>query len=196
VTTKVAVVYEDHTNDRYIIEPIVIAALRSLGISQPRVSPVTNPRMMGFSTLLSHLCEVVARYERTVAAIVVVFDLDGEDGEDGRGDQVARVRTRLASCMGDCSPVVLLGCHMEAEVYAVWGSRSKVKHAWTQVRSERDPKELYFDPLLTKQDALTVDGGRSRLTKASLKAGWPSLRDACPELATFEADLAIVLAAK
>jgi hypothetical protein len=193
MSTKAAILCEDHTEDRYILEPVIEAALKSIGIPRPRVMSITNPRMRGFSTLLKNLCDVVQRYHKTVSVLIIAFDLDGEDGEDGRPDKIARVRGKLEACDTEATNVVLLGCRMEAEVYAIWGSRSSVAGSWTDVTSERDPKELYFEPLLVKEDALTVDGGRTRLVRESLKAGWASLRGGCPELELLENDLRAAL---
>ncbi len=124
MSTKVAVLCEDHTNDRFIfLEPLVAAALRAIGVPRPRVWSVTNPRMSGgFSTLLTNLCAVVTRYHKTVDLVVVAFDLDGEDGLEGRPDKAARVRRALRECDAGAVNVVLLGCVMEAEIYAIWGT--------------------------------------------------------------------------
>lgn len=195
MSTKVAILCEDHTYDRYILEPIVESALKSIGIPRPRVVSITNPRISGFDTLLERLCEVVARYERTASAIVVAFDLDGDDGSPGRRDKLARARGMFASCSSAPDNVIFLACRQGAEVYAIWGSRNDVKASWSAIRLERDPKERYFEPLLRPMDSLAVDGGRTRLVGLSLKNGWQSLRSACDELADLERDLARVLEA-
>ena len=193
MSTKVAIVYEDHTYDRYILEPIVEAALKHIGVVRPRVSSVTNPRLSGFATLLAKLCDVISRYEKTVSAIVVAFDLDGEDGTPGKGDKMAKVRSAIEACDTDASNVVLLGCRQEAEVFAIWGSRDKVRATWDEVRMERDPKEQYFNYLINQTDLLAIDGGRSRLVRLSLAKGWRSLSRACEELATLERELQSIL---
>lgn len=193
MSTKVAILCEDHTNDQYILQPIVTAALRHIGVPRPQVTPITNPRMTGFVSLLQNLCDVITRYHNTVGAVVVCFDIDGEDGQEGRADKAARVRHALQSCTAPTENVVLLGSVMEAEVYALWGARANLSDSWTQVRSERDPKEAYFDTLIRREDLLTSDGGRDRLTKASLSAGWASVSGGCPELGALAQDLRAVL---
>lgn len=193
MSTKAAILCEDHTNDQFILEPLVEAALRAIGVPRPRVSSITNPRMSGFTTLLANLCDVVSRYHKTVDVVVVAFDLDGEDGQGGRPDKATRVRNALEKCDLSADNVVLLGCVMEAEVYPIWGQRSAIPVPWSEVRSEADPKEAYFDELLRKEDFLASDGGRTRLMKDSLSSGWNSLSSGCPELQQFSADLRGVL---
>lgn len=189
MSTKVVIACENHLNDRYILEPVVTAALQAIGVASPRVTTITNPQMSGFTTLLSNVCAIIHRYHKTVSALVIAFDLDGEDGQDGRPDRLVRVSNKLASCDSEAQNVVLLGCQMEAEVYAIWGHRAATGASWAEIRAERDPKEFYFDALLNQRDALTVDGGRTRLMRASLKAGWSSLRGGCLELEALEHDL-------
>ncbi|WP_146807462.1 hypothetical protein [Cellulomonas persica] len=149
--------------------------------------------MSGFSTLLTNLCAVVTRYHKTVDLVVVAFDLDGEDGLEGRPDKAARVRRALRECDAGAVNVVLLGCVMEAEIYAIWGQRSAIPVSWSDARAEPDPKEQFFDGLLRKEDRLASDGGRTRLMKDSLGSGWGGLSTACPELQQLTADLRVVL---
>jgi hypothetical protein len=78
--------------------------------------------------------------------------------------------------------VVLLASRQELEVYALWGQRAKLTPSWASIRDECHPKEVFFDGLLQEGDRLRVDGGRERLIKESLAAGWPSLAAGCPEL--------------
>ncbi|CAM5789748.1 hypothetical protein CPER28S_02489 [Cellulomonas persica] len=88
---------------------------------------------------------------------------------------------------------MLLGCVMEAEIYAIWGQRSAIPVSWSDARAEPDPKEQFFDGLLRKEDRLASDGGRTRLMKDSLGSGWGGLSTACPELQQLTADLRVVL---
>lgn len=143
--------------------------------------------------MLSNLCGVLKRYHKTVDAIVIAFDLDGQDGNNGRGDKAARVRNVLESCDVSTDNVVLLSCIMEAEVYAIWGQRTTLSVSWSTVRAEPDPKEAFFDGLLHKEDELASDGGRTRLMKDSLQSGWASLSGGCPGLQQLAADLGHVI---
>ena len=186
MTTKIAIVYEDHTNDRYLIEPLVAAAAKDVGKPSARISSITNPRVTGFSQLLKLLCSVVHRYYNTVDVIIVVFDVDCEDGSKGRSDKVKRVTDALKTCEVDTSSVVVLPAHQEVEVYALWDCRATLGVSWAQVRAECDPKERFFDHLLTPQDQMRADGGRVRLIRESLGPGWNSLKAGCPELVGFQ----------
>lgn len=170
---------------------MVGAILASLGKPRARIQIVSNPRITGFSSLLANLCDVVQRYAPQVDAIVVAFDTDGEDGEDGRPNKAARVRNALSRCP---SPkVAIVGAIQELEVWALWGSRAQIDSSWGTVRAERDPKERYFDRLLTRADALLADGGRTRLVSLSLRPSFESLATGCSEVGDLRDDIKRVL---
>lgn len=174
---KVAFICEDHTNDQYIVKPLLEALMKALGKPRANVSPVTSPRLTGFDSLLRELCGMVKRYGRVASAVVVAFDLDGEDGQEGRPDKSAKVRYALEQCQGRPDNVFLLPVRQELEVAALWGARGTLAATWTEIRAEPHPKERFFDPLLERSDALSPDGGRTRLVEQSLsRDGDPSAR--------------------
>jgi hypothetical protein len=177
---NVAVVCEDHTNDQYILRPLISAVLNHLGKPDGRVRIVSSPRIRGFDNLLAHVCDVVKRYSPLVDIVLVCFDLDGHDGAHGHPDKRARVLNALRRCPSPSTVVV--GAHQEVEVWALWGSRQQLSKPWRTVRKEVHVKENYFDPLLTPADRLRADGGRTRLMAATLAAGIGSLVQAHPEL--------------
>lgn len=179
MTFRVAVLCEDHTNDQYILRPLVRETLAHLGKPDARITVVSNPRIRGFDSLLARACDVIERYAKLVDLILVCYDLDGQDGSAGRTDKHARVKNALNNCPN--SKTVTIGAEQEIEVWALWGSRAQLPH-WAEVRAEAHAKERYFDPLITSRDSIRADGGRSRLMESSLAAGITSLVQGCPEL--------------
>ena len=55
------------------------------------------------------------------------------------------------------------------------------------------PKEAYFEDVLAQEDPRQPGGGRTRLVAQSLKAGWGSLVQGCPELAVLAEEIAAFL---
>jgi hypothetical protein len=184
---KVAVVCEDHTNDQYILRPVLEAVLAVLGKPHARVQVVSNPRLNGFDSMLSHLCAIIQRYEFLADVIVVAFDLDGEDGVDGRPHKRARIENALGACPS--SKVAVVGAVQELEVWALWGARRELGTPWPIVRTEQHPKEVYFDPLIVGADRLTADGGRDRLMTRSLTPSVYSLARGCLEVQLLMEDV-------
>lgn len=184
---KVAFVCEDPIYDQYIAGPVVKEALRQLGKPHADVRPILTPKTRGFSTVLKHACEILDRYSPIVAAVVFVIDLDCDDGSPGRGDKVQALKGVIAGC-DDSSKAVVVAARQELEVWALWGVRGDLP-PWQDVRAHCDPKEPFFNPLLTKADAERPDGGRSRLIAASLNEGWQSLSTGCSELEELQNEL-------
>src|SRR5262249_41704284 len=178
MTFRVAVLCEDHTNDQYILRPLMREILAHLGKPDARITVVSNPRICGFDSLLARACDVIERYAQLVDLILVCYDLDGQDGSPGRTDKHARVKNSLNNCPSQ--KALTVGAEQEIEVWALWGSRAQLP-PWAEVRKEAHAKERYFDPLITSRDSIRADGGRSRLMEASLAAGITSLIRACPE---------------
>jgi hypothetical protein len=192
---KVAFACEDPVNDQYIAGPVLKAALASLGKDRVQVTPVMNPRTKGFENLVAQACAILERYGSQANAVVFVIDVDCEDGRPGNRHKVVRMQNAVRNCEW-AEKAVVVGAMQEVEVWALWGSRQDLPDDWPTVREHCDPKEAYFQPLQTKLDGATPDGGRKRLVSASLERGWDSLSAGCDELSALVDDLRpLVLAA-
>lgn len=189
---KVAVVCEDPTHDQYIVVPVIKEALRALGKARAIVRVVLDPTTRGFDDLAAKACEILERYGAISSLVVFVVDTDCEDGTPGRGDRRARAVTAVEQCQ-HANKALVLAAKQEVEVWALWGVRSDLGVSWSDVLAECDPKERFFEPLLTRQDRLRPDGGRKRLVDQSLSAGWQSLRGGCRELERFEDEARMII---
>jgi len=134
--------------------------------------------------------KLVARYAAIGDFLVFSLDLDRCDGQEGRKDRQHSFNEKIAKLPAHLAQkVVVVLAVQELEVWALWGSRSLLKANWSEVRCERDPKELYFDPIVTDADNKFPGRGRTRLIEQSLATGWHSIAQGCPELAELERDL-------
>jgi hypothetical protein len=188
---KVACICEDPVNDQYIVRPIVKAALKSIGKPDAHVHVVTSPRTRGFEDMVSKLPDLLLRYGGESRAIVIVADLDCHDGDRSSRNKPRALEQAIAGCQRSDGAVRVLAQN-EVEVWALWGSRGDLGAAWSVVRAECHPKEVFFEPILTSADRKMPDGGRSRLTTASLSGGWESVAGGCPELGPARAALALL----
>jgi len=188
VSVKISVLCEDHTNDRYLIEPVIRAALSALGKPRATVDVKALPKAeRGVDQLLARICTHLARWGGPSSAVVYVADADCNDGVDGRGDRRAGMLDRVAACENHRDKAVVVVAIQEAEVWALWGVRAELGVPWPDVRAECDPKERFFEAYL--DGSLTPDGGRRKLMERALSAGWDSLKSGCPELQQLEDEL-------
>ncbi|WP_345542753.1 hypothetical protein [Microbacterium jejuense] len=148
---------------------------------------MSNPRLQGISQVESKFAEIAERYAKIADLVVFALDRDKQDGTGGRGDRLAKfteLHSRLAPDVSAKVDIVL--AVEETEVWALWGSRGQLGEGWSTVRAEQHPKERFFEPLVTKSDALQPGGGRARLIALSLASGWDSLAGGCDELRELE----------
>lgn len=181
-----SVVCEDHTNDQFIVRPLFQFIANQIGKPHANVHVVTNPHLTGVSELRKQACEILKRYGPISDVVVFVVDADGRDGSAPGAPGAHEVLSALvAACSEFAEKAVTVAAMQEVEVWALWGVRNELRDPWSVVRSNRDPKEAYFDPLLTAADRRTVDGGRLRLIDKSIRTGWTSFSAGCPELASL-----------
>jgi hypothetical protein len=186
---KIACAFEDPVNDRYLAIPAIKLVCTRLGKPNVQVFSVTNPRTSGFDHLRQVAPDILKRYGREARAVVFVIDTDCEDGLAGRPNRAARLRSAIRGA-AHRDRAVVVSAIQELEVWGLWGVRGQINAPWSDVRSHCDPKEAFFDPLITGQDRLRPDGGRSRLIKASVDTGWASLSSGCGELGDLQLALA------
>jgi hypothetical protein len=189
MSIRIMVACEDHTHDQYVAVPIIKLLMRHLGRPQADIKVITNPRLQGISNVLSLMCDILERYEKYSDLVIFVVDGDCEDGVDGRPDRLAKLRNKIESCENNPGNGLVVVARQEVEVWALWGSRSVIGDSWNTVTNERDPKERYFQPLLTTADARMPGGGRRRLTELTVATGWRSLAGGCPELRDLEREV-------
>jgi hypothetical protein len=126
------------------------------------------------------------RYGEIADIIVVVVDVDCEDGERKPRNKPLAVRNAIGECPKHKEKVVVVMAIQELETWALWGERASLGVPWGTVLEECDPKEVSFEPLLTPVDRESADRGRKRLIAKTLAGGWQSFRSGCSEIADLE----------
>lgn len=194
MSLRVTVACEDHTLDQYTACPVIKLLMTYLGRPQADVRVITSPRLKGIDSLIAQICPILARYGPISDLVIFAVDGDCKDGRDGRLDRLTRIRNLIQACESNSQKGVVVVARQELEVWALWGSRSRIRASWADVTEECDPKELYFEPLVTPGDLNVPGRGRQRLTGLSVAEGWASLSAGCPELKELEAEVRTRLA--
>lgn len=185
MSIRITIACEDHTLDQYVARPVLSSLLAYLSRPRADVRAITSPRIQGISDLKAQLCAILERYSVFSNLVVFVIDGDCEDGRSGKLDRHVLFQ-RLASKCDDGEQAVIVVARQELEVWALWGSRSKLGVPWGDVVDECHPKERFFEPLVTPADRKMPGRGRQRLIALSLDQGWQSLCSGCPELKGLE----------
>jgi hypothetical protein len=186
---RIMLACEDHTLDQYVACPVIKLLMAYLRRPRADVKVITSPRLKGIDTLIAQMCGILKRYGAISDLIIFVVDGDREDGRDGRPDRIARFRRLIEACEKNAEKGIVVVARQELEVWALWGSRTEIGAHWGDITEERDPKERYFDPLITPGDLKVPGRGRQRLIALSVAQGWASLSGGCRELKELEADV-------
>jgi hypothetical protein len=172
---KIMVIPEDPTIDQYILKPIVEQLFADLGKS-PRVHVLSKPRLRGVPQALdaSILADIVDT-NRMIDLFLVLVD---RDADTQKRPAVARERERehvdrLFVCLAI----------EEIEVWMLALHREALDAPWKEIRTERDPKELYAHPFLAQRAPKLGAGAGRAWAMRDLGAKWKGLLEVCPELA-------------
>jgi hypothetical protein len=187
---RLALVCEDPRKDQYIARPILQRLLVEIGKPKGTVEVITKPKLRGISFVRALGCEILRDYGPIVDVVVFVIDADGEDGGEGRGNRKATFLNLLRACPRFGEKAVVVCGIQEVEVWALWGTRQALGVRWEEVRANPHPKEAYFEAVLAQEDSTQPGEGRVRLVAQSLRSGWASLVQGCPELGELAAEIA------
>jgi hypothetical protein len=182
---NVLVIAEDDRNDRYILLPIMRAMFRALHRAKARVEiyPLRNGR---WDTVKQwNLVRRIIEVNRQADLFLLCVDRDGDANRRQVLDRLEEKARTLVS-----PPRLFLAIHafQEIEVWALAGIdwRHKRDWSWKQIRSERDPKEHYFEPIARHRGLLdSVAQGRKILGEEAA-SNYSRVRQNCPELRELE----------
>ena len=170
---KVLVIPEDPTLDQYILKPLVGRLFTDLG-RPARIDVLSKPRLRGVDQALSApVLSDIADTFRMIDLFLVLVD------RDGNLERPAVAAAREAEHTGRLFVCLAIE---EVEVWMLALHRSTLGVAWTEVRSERNPKERFAAPFLSANAPKLDAGGGRAWAMRELGAGWRGLLQVCPEL--------------
>lgn len=163
---NVLVIPEDFRKDQGILKPLISAMLTAAGRSRAIVRVCQNPRLGGTGQALDRerIAEVVRMYPM-VNLFLLCVDRDGQTGRRERLDSIeAYIRTA-------CSKILLAeNAWQEVEVWVLAGlTDMPTDWAWTDIRAEANPKEVYFLPIARGRGLeMEPDEGRGMLAREAV----------------------------
>lgn len=173
---RVLIVPEDFKKDQYILKPIFERLFQSLDKPRTRVRVCQNPRLRGIGQALDldRLSVIVERYKGMTDVFILCVDRDGEKGRrtrlDGIEDKLREEGEFLAENAWE-----------EIETWVLAGLDLPKEWRWTEVRAQRDVKEMYFEPLAAQRGLSDSPGGGRKPLATEAARRIDVIRQKCPE---------------
>jgi hypothetical protein len=123
------------------------------------------------------LDEIIDRYRGMVHLFILAVD---RDGVEARRAALTDLERRAEAKLGDLR-FYAENAWQEIEVWAIAGHRLLPGWSWKAVRSERDPKERYFQPLAESRGLRGEPGGGRKTLAREAARNYTRVRDRCPE---------------
>lgn len=173
---KVLVVPEDFRKDQYLLKPLFTRLFREFGRASARVRVCQEPLLGGVGEALKseRLAEIVDRYRGMVDIYVLCVDRDGEKGRRTRLDAIENE-------FGAKRPFLAENAWEELETWTLAGLELPSKWNWSEVRSEVNVKEVYFDKLARERGVADAPGGGRRPLGEQAARRIEAIRQKCPE---------------
>ncbi len=159
---NVLVIPEDFRKDQYILRPILEAMFTKLG-KPAIVSVLMDPLIGGIDQALNRqlLQQVVEDNKWYVDLFLLCVD---RDGESSRRHTLDDLEQHVNTLLGAPKFMIAENAWQELEVWVLAGHDLPPDWNWQTIRSERDPKEVYFEKLVaTRQLQNDPGGGRKTL---------------------------------
>lgn len=176
---NVLVIPEDARKDQFILRPIIRAMFRWKALTRAKVEICLDPILGGIvpAMRLENLISVV-RARPMVDLFIHCVD---RDAEPGRRDALDQLEREIQQYLRPHQHFLSEHAWQELEVWALAGMDLPPEWQWTEVRLERNAKEVYFAPMSRKNgwDA-EDDGGRRRMAEAAA-IRYKRVRARCPE---------------
>jgi hypothetical protein len=183
---NVLVVTEDFTKDAAVVVPVVEKVLMEVGKPRALVRACTEPNFGGISEAMRFerlRDEVIGEYP-SVHLFVLLFDRDGQDGQQGRKNRdeaAAFLENRLKELLQAPRRSVVTLAWQEVEAFVLAGHDLAEGWSWRDIRADSDVKNTYFKQLVNlKGTARYPHEGRKTLMAEAIK-NWARIKSRCPE---------------
>jgi hypothetical protein len=183
---NVRIIPEDDENDHFILKPIFEAMFKHLGKPQSDVR-IHRPKVRGWEAVKKweHIEETISKFS-TVHLFVLCVDRDGHEQRRGILD---RLETKANQVLEPTRRLFIAEqAWQEVEVWAMAGIDWKLKPKWNweTIRSERDPKEHYFEPIVKARGLLESAGRGRAILGAEAARNYAKVRQNCAEVRDLE----------
>jgi hypothetical protein len=180
VLVNVLVIAEDFVKDQHLLQPIIEAMVRALGMGRPRVRICRDPRFHGTSEALQweHVERVVDRYRYRFELFLLCVD---RDGNQTRRAVLDHLESRAQAKLSSGGLFLAENAWQEVEVWLLMGHDLPAGWDWRKIRAEPHPKEQYYVRFAQERGVAHLVGeGRQKLAREA--AGrYPRIRQRCRE---------------
>jgi hypothetical protein len=182
---NVLIIPEHFSQDQHILKPIVKAMFGAIGRPRANVQVCQDPLLGNVDQAMrwERLREIIDIYPQ-VDLFLLIVDRDGEERRRLRLNHIERQATEILSVHRH-----FLAEHawQEIEVWALAGCDDLPRDwSWRAVRSERDPKESFFEPYVRRRGLQNEPGGGRRTLGREAAHRYSRIRRRCPEVAGLE----------
>lgn len=190
---NVLVIPEDFRKDQYILKPLISALFQAVGRPQTRVRVCQDPLLGSVWEALNwhRIMEILDRYRGMVDLFILCVD---RDGNEGRIQQLRKLEENAAKQLPVGRVLLAEQAWQELEVWVLASQPLPQTWQWRQVRTEINPKERYFLPLVTERRLLDDPGGGRKTLGLEAADNYHRICQLCPELADLAARVATYLA--
>ena len=156
---KVMIIPEDFRKDQYILKPLFSRLFKRLGASPSDVYICQDPLLGGVGEALKteQLATIVEDQKGMMDIFILCIDRDGQEGRRRRLDQIE------AHFQGNCI-FFAENAWEEIETWVLAGLDLPREWRWSDVRTEVNVKERYFELLAVRRGLVNATGyGRQGL---------------------------------
>jgi hypothetical protein len=168
---RVRIIPEGVQHDHLILRPIFKAMFHHLGKDHVKVD-IHSPEERGFDAVRAtdYIRGIISEF-RAVDLFVLCVD---RDGDPHRREALNDLERKIAKVLPAPRLFLAERAWQEVEVWALAGIDWRLKHKWTweAIRSVRDSKEMYFEPIARNRHLFDLPGqGRKELGEEALDRG-------------------------
>ena len=177
---NIMIISEDFRNDQYILKPIIEAMMAAVGKPRAKVEIHQDPPIRGVAQALDW--EKIGRIINLNKGMTDLFLLCiDRDGDEGGRDSLDHLEAQASSILPEHQKFLGENAWQEIEVWVLAGHDLPDEWAWSEIRQEINPKEIYFEPYTRQRGGQNaLGGGRKPLAEEAARR-YNRIRQLCPE---------------
>lgn len=172
---RLLIIPEDFRHDQYILQPLFKRLAQSAG-RRLRIEVCRDPLLGGVTEALKieRLSEIVQQYRGMTDIFVLCVDRDGIAGRRQQLDLIEREFESETVFLSE-------NAWEEIETWVLAGLTLPAAWSWTEVRSEVQVKETYFEPLVRERQLHRTPGRGRKPLAAEAARNIVAIRQKCNE---------------
>jgi hypothetical protein len=182
---RVRIIPEDYPNDHLILRLIFGAMFAYLAKPRARID-VHCPEIKSLEAVkkLDHIRQIITDFPETQIFLLCV----DRDGDPHRRKALDDLEVRVQRTLPRSRLFLAEHAWQEVEVWGLAGIdwRLKPRWSWEGIRSERDSKEHYFEPIAKARGLFDLPGQGREILGPEAARNYAKVRQNCPEVRNLE----------